>query len=63
MLLNFILVGVKEGEGPIQWAPGALPPGVKRPGRQADHSLSPTAEMDGLSYNIKVKVKLSLCFN
>jgi hypothetical protein len=24
---------------PIQWAPGALAPGVKRPGRETDHSL------------------------
>jgi hypothetical protein len=23
---------------PIQWVPGALSPGVKRPGREADHS-------------------------
>jgi hypothetical protein len=23
---------------PIQWVPGALCPGVKRPGREADHS-------------------------
>jgi hypothetical protein len=23
---------------PIQWAPGALSPGIKRPGREADHS-------------------------
>jgi hypothetical protein len=25
---------------PIQWVPGALSPGVKRPGREADHSQS-----------------------
>jgi hypothetical protein len=29
---------------PIQWAPGALSPGVKRPGRQADCSLPSSAE-------------------
>jgi hypothetical protein len=23
---------------PIQWAPGAVSPGLKRPGREADHS-------------------------
>jgi hypothetical protein len=23
---------------PLQWVPGALSPGVKRPGREADHS-------------------------
>jgi hypothetical protein len=27
----------------IQWAPGALSPGVKRPGREADHS-PPTSD-------------------
>jgi len=25
---------------PIQWVPGAPSPGVKRPGREADHSPS-----------------------
>jgi hypothetical protein len=30
---------------PIQWVPGAFPPGVKRPGREADHSLPSTAEV------------------
>jgi hypothetical protein len=25
-------------QSPIQWVPGALSPGVKRPGREADHS-------------------------
>jgi hypothetical protein len=32
---------VQTGSGahqPIQWVPGALSPGVKRPGREADHS-------------------------
>jgi hypothetical protein len=29
---------------PIQWAPGALSPGVKRPGREADHSPPASAE-------------------
>jgi hypothetical protein len=30
---------------PIQWVPGALPPGVKRPGREADQSSSASAEV------------------
>jgi hypothetical protein len=30
---------------PIQWVPGALTPGVKRPGREADHSLPTSAEV------------------
>jgi hypothetical protein len=29
----------------IQWAPGALPTGVKRPGREADHSPPTSAEI------------------
>jgi hypothetical protein len=30
---------------PVQWAPGALSLRVKRPGREADHSLSSSAEV------------------
>jgi hypothetical protein len=30
---------------PIQWVPGVLSPAVKRPGREADHSLSSSAEV------------------
>jgi hypothetical protein len=30
---------------PIQWVPGALSPGVKRPGRGADHSPPASAEV------------------
>jgi hypothetical protein len=30
---------------PIQWVPGALSLGVKRPGREADHSPPSTAEV------------------
>jgi hypothetical protein len=30
---------------PIQWVPGALSLGVKRPGREADHSPPPSAEV------------------
>jgi hypothetical protein len=30
---------------PIQWVPGAISLGVKRPGREADHSASSSAEV------------------
>jgi hypothetical protein len=30
---------------PSQWVPGALSPGVKRPGREAVHSLPPSVEV------------------
>jgi hypothetical protein len=29
----------------IQWVPGALSPGVKRPGRESDHSLPSSADV------------------
>jgi hypothetical protein len=41
----FSLHVVQTGYGaqpPIQWVPGTLSPGVKRPGREADH-LPPTS--------------------
>jgi hypothetical protein len=40
---------VQNGSGPtqppIQWVPGALSLGVKRPGREADHSPPSSAEV------------------
>jgi hypothetical protein len=30
---------------PIQWVPGALSPGIKRPGREADHSPPDSTEV------------------
>jgi hypothetical protein len=30
---------------PIQWAPGAFPPRVKRPGRESDHPPPTSAEV------------------
>jgi hypothetical protein len=30
---------------PIQWVPGALSPGVKRPRREADHSPAASAKV------------------
>jgi hypothetical protein len=32
-------------QSPIQWVPGALSLGVKRPGREADHSPPSSAEV------------------
>jgi hypothetical protein len=34
----------------IQWVPGALSLGVKRPGREADHSPPSSAEVNVWSY-------------
>jgi hypothetical protein len=31
---------------PIQWVPGALSPGVKRQGREVDHTPSTSAEVE-----------------
>jgi hypothetical protein len=44
---NFLHV-VQTGSGPtqpIKWVPGVLSPRVKRPGREADHSPPPSAEV------------------
>jgi hypothetical protein len=30
---------------PIQWVPGALSLGIKRPGREADHSIPSSSEV------------------
>jgi hypothetical protein len=36
---------LRPTQPPIQWEPGVLSLGVKRPGRKADHSLPSTAEV------------------
>jgi hypothetical protein len=36
---------LESTQPPIQWVPEALSPGVKRPGREADHSLPSNAEV------------------
>jgi hypothetical protein len=36
---------VPTGQETIQWVPGALSPGVKRQGREADHSPPASAEV------------------
>jgi hypothetical protein len=55
---------------PIQWVPGALFPGVKRPGREADHSrrcgsINPLPHMpSGCSaYLVKHRDKFTLCIH
>jgi hypothetical protein len=37
-LLQIVQTGSEVHPTPIQWVPGALCPGVKRPGREVDHS-------------------------
>jgi hypothetical protein len=37
---------LRPTQPPVQWVPGVLSPGVKaRPGRDADHSPLPSAEV------------------
>jgi hypothetical protein len=44
---------------PIQWIPGALPLGVKRPGREADHSPPSRAEIkNAWSYSSTSAIRL-----
>jgi hypothetical protein len=44
---------------PIQWLPGALSLGVKRPGREADHSFPPSVETkNAWSYSSTPPVRL-----
>jgi hypothetical protein len=43
----------------VQWVPGALSLGVKRPGREADHSPPPSAEIKNVwSYNSTTPIRL-----
>jgi hypothetical protein len=44
---------------PIQWVPGALSLGVKRPGQEAEHSPLPSAEIkNAWSYTSTTPVRL-----
>jgi hypothetical protein len=36
---------VRSNQPYIQWVPGALPAGVKRPGHESDHTLPSSAEV------------------
>jgi hypothetical protein len=41
---------------PFQWVPGALSLGVKRPGREADHSPPSSAEVEDMVDIIRIIV-------
>jgi hypothetical protein len=43
--LHVVQTGSQVNITPIQWVPGVLPPGVKRPGSEADHSPPASAEV------------------
>jgi hypothetical protein len=44
---------------PIQWVPGSLSLGVKRPGREADHSPPSSAEVENVwSYTSAPPIRL-----
>jgi hypothetical protein len=45
---------------PIQWVPGALSPGVKRPGREADHSPPASAEV---KKNVGLHIHSPICLH
>jgi hypothetical protein len=38
-------LALRPMQPPVQWVPGALSQGVKRPGIEADHSSPPSAEV------------------
>jgi hypothetical protein len=42
---KLFLVTVWYTQPPVQWASGALSPGVKRPGHEVDHSPPTSAEV------------------
>jgi hypothetical protein len=44
-LLHIVQTGLEATQPPIQWVPGARSPGVKRQGREADHSPPASAEI------------------
>jgi len=44
MSISHCIIDV-NGKSPIQWVTGALSLGVKRPGREADHSPPSSAEV------------------
>jgi hypothetical protein len=43
-MLGFLLA-FSAGQVPVQWVPAALSLGIKRPGREADHSPSSSAKV------------------
>jgi hypothetical protein len=58
ILISF-LAALGPTQPPIQWVPGALSLGVKRPGREADHSLPSSAEVKNVwSYTSTPPIRL-----
>jgi hypothetical protein len=61
---NFLFITVSRAalgptQPPIQWVPGALSLGVKRPGREADHSPPSSAEVKKVwSYTSTAQIRL-----
>jgi hypothetical protein len=51
--LDYLGVGVR-----VQWVPGILSPGVKRPGREVDHSPPTSAEVKKMWIYTSVPVRL-----
>jgi hypothetical protein len=52
-------MGLGPTQPPIQWIPGALSLEVKRPGREADHSLPSSAEVkNAWSYTSTPAIRL-----
>jgi hypothetical protein len=50
MVKNFLFfrssrLALRSTQPPVLWVPGALSPGVKRPGREVDHSPPTSAEV------------------
>jgi hypothetical protein len=45
-LRHFVQIVVGYTQTPIQWVSGALSPGIKRPGNEADYSPPPSAEIE-----------------
>jgi hypothetical protein len=43
---------------PIQWVPGALSLGIKRPGRETDHSPPSSAEVKECNYTYTPPIRL-----
>jgi hypothetical protein len=43
LIINYY--DMRPTQPPIQWVPGALSQGVKRPGREADHSPPTSAKV------------------
>jgi hypothetical protein len=47
-------LALESTQHPIKWVPGALSPGVKRQGREADHSPPTIAEIKKMWIDISI---------